>query len=42
MWTVPLFIILACLTAFMAVRSRQLLISALWLACTSALLAVAF
>lgn len=40
MWVSLLIIIGACFCALMAVRTRRLLMSALWLACTSALVAV--
>ena len=42
MWVSIITIVGACLSAFMAVRTRRLLVSALWLACTSAFLSALF
>lgn len=42
MWVSLITVVGASISAFLAVRTRRLLVAALWLACTSALLSVLF
>lgn len=42
MWVSLITVVGASVSAFLAVRTRRLLVAALWLACTSALLSVLF